>query len=66
MYFVKISHGENSAHYMQPVAEFASVIDAELDGWVECGSVGDTMTLTFEIVEMSQEEYDALPEFTGW
>ena len=65
MYFIKISHGE-SAHYLQPVAEFASVIDAELEAWVEGGLVGDKMTLTLEIVEMSQEEYDALPEFMGW
>jgi len=64
MYFVKIAHDEGS--YIQPVSELVSAIDADLDGWVECSAVGDKMTLTFEIVEMSQEEYDALPEFTGW
>lgn len=27
---------------------------------------GDTEPLIFEIVEMSEEEYDKLPEFQGW
>ena len=36
----------------------------DLGGAIECESVGDEVKYT--IVEMTEKEYRALPEFDGW
>jgi hypothetical protein len=47
--------------YIQPVSEILNAIDGELDG-VE---LGDKITIDFEPVELTDEEYNNLPEFMG-
>jgi len=36
----------------------------EIDALMDSGGPGDSVTV--ELVEMEQAEYDALPEFEGW
>lgn len=56
--FVKIKlHG--GSQYIQPLSQLRSALDGEMDG----AAPGTKWTL--ELLEMYQEEYDALPEFTG-
>jgi hypothetical protein len=61
--FVKIERSDMAGSYIQEAKDIPSMMDGELDG-IEFLDVGTTITLT--IVEMSQEEYDDLPEFEGW
>ena len=58
--YIKIKlHGGNS--YIQPVLDLLTAIDGELDGL----EIGDKITIDLEPVEMTNEEYNKLPEFTG-
>ena len=59
MNYIKISR-ENMGNYVQPFAKIANVVDAEFDG----AEIGDTIQL--ELIEMTEEEYQRLPEFQGW
>jgi len=58
--YIKVRlHGGNS--YIQPVSEIFTAIDGELDGLC----IGDKITLDFEAVDITDEEYENLPEFEG-
>ena len=58
--YIKIKlHGGNS--YIQPILDLLTAIDGELDGL----EIGDKITIDLEPVEMTDEEYNKLPEFTG-
>jgi len=58
--YVKITlHGGNS--YIQPVPDLPTAIDGELDGV----PIGEKITLSLEPVELTDEEYNNLPEFMG-
>jgi hypothetical protein len=59
MKYIKIIRNGHGG-YIQPLHEMANAIDGEFDG----SEIGDTITL--KLVEMSEEEYENLPEFTGW
>lgn len=52
-------HGGNC--YVQPLSEIHQAIDGELDGL----QIGDKITLDFELVEMTEEEYEKLADFAG-
>lgn len=52
-------HGGNS--YIHPTNNLLDALDGELDGV----DIGDKITLDFEPVEMTDDEYKALPEFMG-
>ena len=45
---------------------FTNPLDAiaDLDAFVRDGGIGEAMRV--EIVEMTQKEFDELPEFEGW
>lgn len=58
--FVKIERSDCPGSYTNPIETLADVIDSELDG----SDAGVAITLT--VVEMTQEDYDKLPEFNGW
>jgi hypothetical protein len=62
-YFKFTLVGEGS--YYQPLADLMSCLSAELDDF-KMGSVGNEIEMKLEIVEMTDEEYAALPEFQGW
>lgn len=64
MIYIKITRSDTDGSYIQPLDDIQYAIDAELDGAAEWGEPGTKITL--ELVEMSEEEYEALPEFTGW
>lgn len=58
--YVKIKlHGGNS--YIQPINELHTALDGELD----CLLAGEKITLTLEPVDITDEEYLNLPEFSG-
>ena len=57
--FIKITR-PGMGGYIQPIEDLANAIDGEFDG----AFPGDMITLT--LVEISREEYDAMPEFAGW
>jgi hypothetical protein len=55
--------GEGS--YIQPLDDLMTALDGELDH-IKAGYVGDKVTIELEVIEMTDEEYSALPEFQGW
>ena len=58
--YIKIKlHGGGS--YTQPTTALLEALDGELDG-IE---VGEKITIDLEPVEITDEEYSNLPEFTG-
>jgi hypothetical protein len=48
-------------HYAQQRKDMHNAIDGEIDGMEQ----GDEIILTITRMDMTQEEYDSLPEFTG-
>lgn len=63
MKYARITISESGGAYIQPVSELANAIDAEFDSaeFMEAG-----FKLTIELVDMTDEEYEKLPEFDGW
>jgi len=62
MRYVKITRGDMSGSYVEPYTprDVMNVIDGEFSD----AELGEKITL--ELIEMTEEEYDALPEFQGW
>jgi hypothetical protein len=63
MNYIQVSRSDCSGGYTVPREGLAGLLDGEFDG-LEYLPVGTSITLT--VVEMSQEEFKALPEFMGW
>lgn len=63
MKYIKVTRSDTPGSYIQPLADLAAVIDGEFDGidWMDAGT-----TICLEVVVMTEEEYEALPEFDGW
>jgi hypothetical protein len=61
--FIKIERSDTAGSYIEELKDIPQMIDGEFDD-IEYLASGTQMILT--IVEMSQEEYEALPEFDGW
>jgi len=61
--FIKIERSDTAGNYIEDKKDLAGMIEGELDDleYLEAG-----MQIILTVVEMSQEEYDALPEFVGW
>ena len=57
--YVKIDHN-GIGGYIQPIKNIETAINGEMDG----AEVGNKWTL--EIIEMSDEDYNKLPEFEGY
>lgn len=58
--YIKIKlHGGST--YVQPANALADALDGDLDGV----DVGDEITMTFAPIDITDEEYERLPEFTG-
>jgi hypothetical protein len=55
--------GEGS--YIQPLKDLMTALDGELDN-IKSGCVGESVVIELEVIEMTDEEYNALPEFQGW
>ena len=61
--FIKISRSDIDGGYIEKQENIVGAVEGELDGF-EYLKAGTQIILT--VVEMTQEEYDALPEFVGW
>jgi hypothetical protein len=62
--YIKITHNNDKQHYIETQENIMNAIDGELDGFLECREICDSINLT--IIEMEESEYEKLPEFTGW
>jgi|WetSurMetagenome_2_1015567.scaffolds.fasta_scaffold00049_28 hypothetical protein len=62
MKLIKITRNDAEGSYIERFEKLPDVIDGEIISGDQ--EVGTSVTLT--IVEMSEEEYLALPEFMGW
>jgi hypothetical protein len=58
---VKVTRRDLGSHF---ITDTPSTALEELEIFIENDEVG--CMVLFEIVEMTQEEYDGLKEFTGW
>lgn len=61
--YVKITTNATQGSYIQPMSELANALDAEFDD-AEFMDAGFKVCL--ELVDMTDEEYEKLPEFQGW
>ena len=61
--FVKIERSDTAGSYIDEIKSLPQVLDGELDD-IDYIEPGTQIILT--IVEMSQEEFESLPEFEGW
>jgi len=52
---------EGGSSYIQPMDKLDSALDGELDGL----DYGERITLHFEHIPMTDEEYKLLPDFLG-
>ena len=58
--YIKVMIDSYSSYYVAEKNELCYALDGELDGI----STGDKIIL--EVVEMTEEEFQNLPEFEGW
>lgn len=63
MKYVKISRSDVSGSYTQQINEIEQAVNGEFDD-IRDMEVGTKVIL--EVVEMTEEEYNNLPEFMGW
>lgn len=62
--YFKITRSDCPGSYIEEDFNIKNALDAELDGMLEYSNVGDSVTIT--VVEMEEEDFDELEEFTGW
>jgi hypothetical protein len=60
MRYIKVTRPDIGGSYINPISEIRNIIDGEFSD----ADPGDKITL--ELVEMSEEDYEKLPEFMGW
>lgn len=60
MKYVKVTRSDVGGNYYQPLTEIGGAISGEFDG----SEPGDKITL--ELSEMTEDEFNKLPEFQGW
>jgi hypothetical protein len=62
--YLKITRSDCQGSYVEEDFNIMNALSAELDGMAEYANVGDSVTVT--VVEMDEEEFKDLEEFTGW
>jgi hypothetical protein len=62
--FIKVTRSDTGGSYIQTPDEVLGDLEGELLDNLEYEEPG--VSVAFTVVEMSQEEYDKLPEFMGW
>jgi hypothetical protein len=62
--FIRITRSDAEGSYAQRPTKVHGMIDGELLDVLEYSNPGVSITLT--VIEMSEEAFDKLPEFTGW
>lgn len=63
MKYLKITRSDEAGSYLSKFEGAPGIVESELDGG-QLVDVGVSIALT--VVEMSEEEYEAAPEFKGW
>jgi hypothetical protein len=63
MKYIKITRSDVGGSYIERKENLPNMVEGEFDD-LEDLAPGTTITLT--VVEMPEEEYANLPEFTGW
>ena len=61
--FIKITHSNSKSGYFVPCKEIGYVVKNMYDN-MEHVDTGESVIFT--VIEMSQDEFDKLPEFTRW
>lgn len=61
--YIKVTRNDADGSYIQPFNELHQIIDGEFDGfeYIEPGT-----SITLEVIELADGEYESLPEFAGW
>lgn len=62
--FIQVTRSDVGGSYIQSREDVSGALEAELLDGLEYEE--PDVSVTFTVVEMSQEEYDKLPEFMGW
>jgi hypothetical protein len=62
--YYKILHESLGNGYITDKETIWNTLDAELDGFLEYGEIGDEIII--RIVEFEEKEVEELPEFGGW
>lgn len=62
--YYKITRSDCQGSYVEEDFNVLNALGAELDGMTEYANVGDSVTIT--VVEMDEEDFSELEEFTGW
>lgn len=63
MRYIRVTRNDASGGYTVDLVGLMNSIDGEFDN-LQFQEVGTAITLT--VVELPEEEYQALPEFMGW
>ena len=61
--YAKISYNDNGS-YIESLDNAMNALQGEFDGIVEDAEAGYVWKV--EIIEMEENEFENLPEFTGW
>lgn len=61
--YVKLYNHEAEGGYTFPISQIDAVADGEIVEALRCNG---KITLTFEATELTDEEYNQLPEFQGY
>ena len=59
--YIKVMNSASENWSIEKPSNINNVIDGWIDGDTECKNI-----YTLSLVEMTEEEYNKLPEFTGW
>lgn len=58
--YIQVTHSDGGKMICR-FDQLKNILDGEFDGFDMVGH-----SITFTVVEMTDEEYEKLPEFTGW
>jgi hypothetical protein len=59
--YVQVTRSDTPGSYVQRIEDVRHALDGELD---DCTEVG--VSITFTVINMTDEEYEKLSEFQGW
>ncbi len=61
--YIRFSRSDLSGSYIQPLSKISEAVQTEFEYMdeIESGTI-----ISLEVVDMTEQEYENLPEFTGW
>jgi hypothetical protein len=62
--YIRVTRNNIDGSYIERVDNLIGLIEGEIISTIDDNNVGDSLILT--VVEMTEEEYNSLPEFEGW